>query len=50
MDQVYIFAFIDAYEKASLQLGLGNKVTKDLVHQTLLGSVKLLSTRKEDFN
>ena len=43
----YIFLFIDAFEKAALQLGLGEKVTKQLVHQTLYGSIHLLFTEKE---
>ena len=43
----YIFLFIDAFEKAALQLGLGEKVTKQLVHQTLFGSINLLFTEKE---
>ncbi|SVD33739.1 uncharacterized protein METZ01_LOCUS386593, partial [marine metagenome] len=43
----YIFLFIDAFEKAALQLGLGKKHTKLLVHQTFLGSVHLLFTEKE---
>ena len=38
----YIFFIIDAFEKAALQLGLGEKATKKLVHQTLLGSTHLL--------
>ena len=42
----YIFLFIDAFEKAALQLGLGEKVTKQLVHQTLLGSTHLLFADK----
>ena len=37
----YIFLIIDAFEKAALQLGLGEKITKKLVHQTLLGSTHL---------
>jgi len=40
----YIFFIIDAFEKAALQLGLGEKVTKKLVHQTLVGSAQLLSS------
>ena len=43
----YIFLFIDAFEKAALQLGLGEKVTKQLVHQTLYGSIHLLFAEKE---
>ena len=43
----YIFLFIDAFEKAALQLGLGKKHTKLLVHQTFLGSIHLLFTEKE---
>jgi pyrroline-5-carboxylate reductase len=42
----YIYFIIDAFEKAALQLGLGEKVTKELVQQTLLGSIKLLLEEK----
>ena len=42
----YIFLLIDAFEKAALQLGLGKKITNKLVHQTFLGSIKLLLTEK----
>lgn len=38
----YIFLIVDAFEKAALQLGLGEVVTKELVHQTLFGSINLL--------
>ena len=38
----YIFFFIDAFEKAALKLGLGKTDTKNLVNQTLLGSINLL--------
>ena len=44
----YIFLFIDAFEKAALQLGLGEKETKMLVHQTFLGSIKLLLNEKNN--
>ena len=43
----YIFLFIDAFEKAALQLGLGKKITKQLVHQTFLGSIHLLFAEKQ---
>ena len=35
----YVFLFMDAFEKAALQLGLGERNTKKLVHQTVSGSV-----------
>jgi pyrroline-5-carboxylate reductase len=38
----YIFFLIDAFEKAAYKLGLDKKATKELVHQTFLGSIKLL--------
>ena len=38
----YIFFIIDAFEKAALELGLGQHATKKLVHQTFVGSVNLL--------
>ena len=43
----YVFLFIDAFEKASMQLGLGKKNTKKLVHQTVFGSVNLLLQDKK---
>ena len=43
----YIFLFIDAFEKAAMQLGLGKKHTKLLVHQTFLGSIHLLFAEKK---
>jgi len=44
----YIFLVIDAFEKAALKLGLGEKVTKELVHQTFLGSINLLLSENKD--
>ena len=44
----YIFLIIDAFEKASMQLGLNKKDTKDLVHQTFLGSINLFLSQKID--
>jgi len=38
----YFFLFIDSMEKAAVKLGFSNKIAKELVHQTALGSVKLL--------
>lgn len=44
----YIFLLIDAFEKAAIELGLGQNKTKKLVHQTFLGSIKLfLNTNQE---
>lgn len=43
----YIFLIVDAFEKAALQLGLGEKSTKKLVHQTFLGSINLLLKEKQ---
>tara|TARA_B110000438_G_scaffold296250_1_gene340648 strand:- start:2989 stop:3798 length:810 start_codon:yes stop_codon:yes gene_type:complete len=37
----YVFLFIDAFEKAALKLGLGEKNTKKLVSQTIQGSINL---------
>ena len=42
----YIFSLIDAFEKSAMQLGLGEKVTKKLVHQTFDGSIKLFIAKK----
>jgi pyrroline-5-carboxylate reductase len=43
----YIFLIIDAFEKAALELGLNKQSTKELVHQTFLGSVNLLFHEKQ---
>ena len=43
----YIFFIIDAFEKAASQLGLGEKATKQLVHQTFLGTINLLMDEKK---
>jgi len=43
----YVFLFMDAFEKAALQLGLGERNTKKLVHQTVSGSVNLLLQAKK---
>ena len=44
----YIFLIIDAFEKAALQLDLGEAATKELVHQTFLGSINLLLEEKQN--
>ena len=43
----YLFLIIDAFEKSALQLGLDEKSTKELVHQTILGSVNLFIKEKK---
>ena len=43
----YIYFFIDAFEKAALQLGLGKLITRKLVYQTFFGSAKLLLDEKK---
>jgi len=43
----YIFFFIDAFEKAAKQMGLGEKNTKKLVHQTLKGTIDLFFNEKK---
>ena len=44
----YVFLLIDAFEKAASKLGLGNKITKQLVHQTFLGSINLFIYEKKN--
>ena len=44
----YIFLFIDAFEKAALNLGLGKEVTRKIIYQTLIGSTYLLTNEKKD--
>ena len=38
----YFFLFIDLLEKAAAELGFNKKILKQLVHQTALGSIRLL--------
>ena len=40
----YFFLFIDILEKVAIKLGFSKKISKQLVYQTALGSVKLLVT------
>ena len=42
----YVFLFADAFEKAALELGLSQQITKQLVYQTFYGSVNLLLNEK----
>ena len=44
----YIFLFIDAFEKAANELGLEKNAIKTIIHQTFLGSAKLLLKEKKD--
>ena len=44
----YIFLFIDAFEKAALNLGLGKEVTRKIIYQTLIGSTYLLINEKKE--
>lgn len=44
----YVFALIDALEKASVKIGFSKKISRELVLSTLLGSAKLMKeTNKE---
>jgi pyrroline-5-carboxylate reductase len=44
----YVFLFVECLLKAAEKLGLGTSLSKELVIQTFLGSLKLLSERKEE--
>ena len=44
----YVFTLIDAFEKASQQIGFSKKIAREMVLSTILGSVKLMvKTKKE---
>ena len=38
----YFFLFIDLLERTAIKLGFTNKIAKQLVYQTALGSIQLL--------
>ena len=44
----YIFTLIDAMEKASQQIGLSKKISRELVLSTILGSAKLIKQIKKN--
>ena len=44
----YVFLFVEYLTKAAMSLGLNKKLSKDLVEETLLGSIHLLLSQKED--
>jgi len=44
----YIFTLIDAFERASQQIGFSKKISRELVLSTILGSVKLMDKTKKE--
>lgn len=44
----YVFYFMECFQKAALSLGLSEKVSQELVIETLKGSLALLQESKED--
>jgi len=44
----YVFTIIDAFEKASQQIGFPKKIARDMVISTILGSVKLMNKTKKE--
>ena len=44
----YVFTLIDAFEKASQQIGLPKKISREMVLFTILGSVKLMEKTKKE--
>ena len=44
----YVFTLIDAFEKASQQIGFSKKISREMVLSTILGSVKLMEKTKEE--
>jgi len=44
----YVFTLIDAFEKASQQIGFPKKISREMVLSTILGSVKLMEQTKKE--
>ena len=44
----YVFLFVECMQKAAKSVGLDDKLAKELVMQTLSGSIDLLDSQKED--
>ncbi len=44
----YIFTLIDAFEKASQQIGFSKKISREIVLPTILGSAKLMAKTKKE--
>jgi pyrroline-5-carboxylate reductase len=44
----YIFTLIDAFEKASQQIGFPKNIAREMVLSTILGSVKLMEKTKKE--
>ena len=44
----YVFILIDAFEKASQQIGFPKNIAREMVLSTILGSVKLMKKTKRD--
>ena len=43
----YIFLFVDLLEKSALKLGLKKKIARELIYQTIIGSMQLLINKNE---
>ncbi len=46
----YVFTIIDAFEKASQQIGFSKKISREMVLSTILGSAKLMEKIKKNPN
>ena len=44
----YVFTLIDAFEKASQQIGFPKNIAREMVLSTILGSVKLMEKMKKE--
>ena len=44
----YVFTLIDAFEKASQQIGFSKKIAREMISSTILGSVKLMENTKKE--
>ncbi len=44
----YIFTLIDAFERASQQIGFSKKISREIVLSTILGSAKLMEKTKKE--
>ena len=44
----YVFTLIDAFEKASQKIGFSKKISREMVLSTILGSLRLMESTKEE--
>jgi pyrroline-5-carboxylate reductase len=44
----YVYTLIDAFEKASQQMGFSKKISRDMILSTIIGSAKLMEKTKKE--